>query len=105
MMSKFDLEVPTESPIHVEEFGDDETEAMAAREHERWREFMTARGWVYGPEKHEDLRTNPDLRPWDEVSEGAKDYTRAVIRDYPRLLAQLGYEVWRVGDGTPGSPA
>jgi hypothetical protein len=101
LMSKFDLVVPTESPIHVEEFGDDETEAMAAREHDRWRAFMAARGWSYGPVRDDDERTNPDLRPWDEVSEGAREYTRVVVRDYPRLLAQLGYEVWRAGDLTP----
>jgi hypothetical protein len=101
MMSAFDIEVPTESPIHVEEFADDETDAMAAREHDRWRAFMTARGWSYGAARDDDRRTNPDLRPWDEVSDGAKNYTRAVIRDYPRLLAQLGYEVWRAGDEPP----
>jgi hypothetical protein len=98
MRSGLHVAVPTESATRVETFTDGETDAMAAREHERWRRFMTDRGWVYGPAKNSDAKTNPDLRPWLEVSDGARDYTRVVVGDYPRLLAQLGYEVWRVGD-------
>ena len=74
-------------------------EAMAEREHERWRRFMTAHGFRHGSKRDLTLRTNPDLLPWAEASEGARDYTRTTVAEYTRLLAQLGYQV-HAGGGT-----
>lgn len=74
-------------------FGTAQLEAMAEREHERWRRFMAAEKWRLGPTKDSSLRTRPDLLPWSDASKAARTYTCDSIGDYPRLLAQLGYEV------------
>ena len=46
-----------------------------------------------GPSADSALRTRPDLLPWPDASDAARAYTCNAIADYPRLLAQLGYEV------------
>jgi TrkA-N domain/RyR domain len=74
---------------------DDDVDALAEREHERWRRFMTAHGWRPGPVRDLALRSNPDLVPWRDASSEGKDYTRQTVQEYPRLLAQLGYQLVR----------
>jgi len=68
-------------------------EGMAEREHERWRQFMTTEGWRPGQHNDTVARTRTDLVPWSDASAEARAYTCTAVSDYPRLLAQLGYEV------------
>jgi hypothetical protein len=74
--------------------GDDSArvEEMAAREHERWRAFMESEGFTLGPKSNPERR-RPDLRPWADVPEATRAYTRTQVLEYPRLLAQLGFEI------------
>lgn len=58
-------------------------------EHRRWARFYILNGWQYGTVRDNDLRTHPDLRPFEELSseETAKD-------DYAwELLGALGDEL------------
>ncbi len=83
---------PAQPTLH-----DNDVDALAEREHERWRRFMTEHGWRPGPQRDLDLRTNPDLVPWADAGTDAKAYTRQTVMEYPRLLAQLGYQLARRG--------
>lgn len=93
------------------DFEDEEVKLMARLEHERWLEERTREGWECGP-KQEGKKTNPDLRPWEELSELAikKDLhaVRAVkknlhaVRALPKVLARGEFQVYRL-DETVGS--
>ncbi|HXY92715.1 MAG TPA: NAD-binding protein [Acidimicrobiia bacterium] len=96
--SGFDIVRRATEETHFTGFGA-ETEKMAEREHERWVRFMIAQGFRYAPgPRNLANRTNPDLRPWTEIDQGSQDYTCEAVNDYPRLLAQLGYQVGRKND-------
>ena len=57
---------------------------------------MNRHGWTFAPGPRSfERRTNPGLVPWTEADEALRQYTCASVRDYPRLLAQLGYQVRR----------
>ena len=43
--------------------------ASAAAEHERWHEQKRKDGWTYGPVKDSAAKTNPSMRPFDELPE------------------------------------
>lgn len=79
----------------VASFTDDEVEYLAYMEHRRWCAERRAAGWTWGPAKDVEKRINPSLVPYDELSEGDKDYNRAHARDIPRLLALAGLAICR----------
>ena len=56
---------------HVE-LTPDEVEALAQREHERWRAERAAAGWRYGPQRDNAQRLNPLLVPWEELPEARR---------------------------------
>jgi len=76
-------------------FSDDEVETMAQMEHERWMVERLLGGWVYGKDRDEQAKTNPDLIPWEKLPEDEKEYNRQTIRGYPGLLAKAGFEIYR----------
>jgi hypothetical protein len=99
LQSGYDIRRRTTAAAVLDAFDDARTEDMAEREHERWLRFMTDRGWTFAPgPRDSDRRTNPGLVPWAEADEGARSYSCESVRDYPRLLAQLGYRVRRSTD-------
>jgi hypothetical protein len=81
---------------------DDEVEALARAEHERWTADRRRRGWTLGP-RDDRRRTHPDLVPWEDLTPGSRDIDRALVRARPRLLARAGFALRRVpADGTRG---
>ena len=92
--SGYDIRRRSTATAILDAFDDVRTEDMAKREHERWLRFMNDRGWTVarGPRNFE-RRTNPGLVPWSEADESARAYSCDSVRDYPRLLAQLGYQI------------
>lgn len=81
-------------------FTPDEIEQMAQKEHELWCQAKIANGYRHGSEKNEKNRTHPDLVPWAQLQESEKEKNRAPVREIPRLLAQLGYEVGKMMQNT-----
>ena len=45
-------------------------------------------GWSIGPVDDLTKRTHPDLRPFDQLPEGTKDYDRSVAQSIPDLLCR-----------------
>jgi hypothetical protein len=94
--SGYDIRRRTTAATVLDAFDDASTEEMARREHERWLRFMNDRGWTFAPGPRDFARrTNPGLVSWAEADDGARSYSCESVRDYPRLLAQLGYKVRR----------
>lgn len=51
--------------------------------HAAWSAHKVANGWVYGPEKNEDLKTHPCLVPYDQLplEQRTKDYLFKAVVD------------------------
>ncbi|MFL5870001.1 MAG: RyR domain-containing protein [Solirubrobacterales bacterium] len=77
-------------------FEPDEIERLAELEHERWVRDKQAAGFAYGPERDDDARVHPSLRPYAELPEPEKDKDRTAIRDLPRMLADAGFAIERL---------
>jgi hypothetical protein len=64
-------------------------------EHGRWNVERLLDGWKWGPIKDVDAKINPSLLPWDELSEDVKKYDRDAVDEIPKILAEVGFEVYR----------
>lgn len=83
------------SPDAVSRLTDEEVERLAEAEHERWGDDKRSRGYVHGRSKDDEAvpPTHPDLVPWDQLDETARDKDRSRFVAAPRLLAAIGYEI------------
>jgi len=78
-------------------YEDDELELLAELEHERWVEERTRRGWTWGPRRDEAAKHHPDLLPWRELTEAAREKDRQAVLAGPALLADAGLAIIRTG--------
>ncbi len=74
---------------------DDEIEQLARMEHERWSDERRRAGWTWAETRHDEARTHPDLRPYDELDEEAKEKDRRAVRRMHVLSAFLGLIIVR----------
>jgi hypothetical protein len=76
-------------------FAPDEVEQMARMEHERWTQEKRAQGFTYGP-RDPEKKTNPNLLPWEELPDEAKNFNRDAVRELPVLLEMSGFQIYRL---------
>jgi len=76
-------------------FTDPEIELMAQMEHERWVQDCGREGWTYGEERDDIRKVHPSLLDWTDLPEDEKEKNRNFIRDLPRILARLGFQIQR----------
>ena len=69
-------------------------EELAEMEHRRWMQDKQAEGWRYG-KRDEDLKTNPDMVPFDQLDESTREFIRVSVRSVPAYLKEIGYELYR----------
>jgi hypothetical protein len=74
-------------------FTSEEIDFLAKMEHERWSSEMFARGWRYGPQNNPKKKTNPDLQPWERLSDAEKQFNRELIRVVPELVAKVRLQI------------
>ncbi len=74
-------------------FSPQEVDALARSEHERWCEEMRAKGYRYGLNNDPKQKTNPYLRPWEDLSDAEKKFNREFIRILPQLVANAGLQI------------
>ena len=107
---------PARTDDELVEFSHEEIESLSEEEHERWMWQVLKAGWRWGPgpKKDEEKKENPAILPWsklsdeekrarygayaqcvgdDELSEGVKDWDRALVVGIPKILAVAGYTV------------
>lgn len=92
----------SENPVLLEieaTVGTETFALMASLEHARWCAERLLDGWKYGPAKDLSKKINPSLLPWEALSEGTQSYDYNPIRNIPRLLAKVGYEVFMNVEG------
>jgi hypothetical protein len=73
----------------------EEIEHLAELEHQRWTDERRAAGWRDGP-RDAMKKTSPFLVPWAELPEDTRELDRITVRDLPRFLLDVGYEIVRV---------
>ncbi len=69
------------------------TEKIAANIHDVWAVGRISEGWTYGEIKDNQLKTSPDLVPYEELPESEKDYDRNTAIETLRLITKLGYSI------------
>ncbi len=85
-------------PLDLEDVGLPEglvslQEAIAKNVHETWAYKRMQEGWRYGETYDGENKRHPDLIPYEELSEGEKDYDRATAMNTLKLIQKLGYKI------------
>jgi voltage-gated potassium channel Kch len=71
-----------------------EVERLAEMEHERWCAERRALGWIAGP-RDPQHKTNPNLVPWSELDDAAREMNRSSVRQLPLFLNRAGFTAHR----------
>ncbi len=90
--------VPTENlgtAKAVKNFSIEEIEYLAYLEHERWVKERVSNGWIYGKARDDERRIHPDILPYDQLSEDAKEYDRLFAYKLIDILASKGLSICR----------
>lgn len=82
---------PMASSAGAQPLSDAEIDALAHREHDAWRHYLTANGWRYAAERDDRRLRHPNLLDWSALDEEARSKARKGVRDSFTLLASLGY--------------
>ncbi|HPI73083.1 MAG TPA: NAD-binding protein [bacterium] len=77
-----------------QKFPAQDLEDLARMEHDRWLEERRQAGWKLGPDDPAQ-RTNPHIKPWDELEEKIKEIDRNTVASIPRYLARIDLQMVR----------
>lgn len=69
------------------------SEKLAENTHEVWAVGKLADGWTYGEKLDKDKKTHPLLVPYEDLSEGDKDYDRRTSLETLKVLLKMGYKI------------
>ena len=79
------------------QFSKGEIELLAPMEHALWMQQRLDAGWTYAPgAKSVDLRTHPDLLPWQDLPEDEKTKNFNNVAAIPRALSLAGFQIERL---------
>ena len=81
------------SKIEVNEDIAELIEGIAKNTHDVWAQGRIDEGWTYGPVKNSDMKTTPDLVPYDELPDSEKEYDRKTAMEAIKVLIHLGYRI------------
>ncbi|HZS04425.1 MAG TPA: RyR domain-containing protein [Blastocatellia bacterium] len=70
-------------------------EHLAESTHDNWSLGRMREGWTYGPTRNDELKQHPGLVPYDELSEGEKQYDRVTAMETLKAIYALGYRIVR----------
>ena len=84
-----------EKPKRIE-ITKEEYEKMAAMEHESFVREKLLAGWSQGNVKDDSKKMRTDLVEWAKLSDELKEYDRKAVKAIPDLLAQAGFEIYRL---------
>lgn len=69
------------------------SELLAKNTHEVWSAGRIREGWQYGEVRDDEKKLHPDLIPYEELTEGEKEYDRNTAMETLKLINKLGYEI------------
>lgn len=79
------------------EFKDEDLLKLAIGEHVRWVNERVKNGWKYGESRNDELKLHPSIVAWDELSQAEKQKDIDVILKIPKLLGDIGFELYYKG--------
>ncbi len=68
-------------------------EAIAENAHEIWAQNRQSQGWMYGPQRNDELKQTPDMVPYSQLPDSEKLYDREMAMQTIKLLHKLGYDL------------
>ena len=68
-------------------------EQLAEKVHDTYVAGRMDEGWVYGPERDDQKKTNPTLIPYDDLPESEKEYDRQTAETTLKTILALGYHI------------
>ena len=81
----------------VQRLTEEEVERVACMEHNGWCKDLRRDGWKYAPgSKDPKKKTHPALVSWEELSEVDREKNRVPVREFPDVLASLGFKIVRL---------
>lgn len=89
-----DIAVTNDWDVQPFHFSEKEVDSLARMEHERWIDERLRSGFRYGTTK-DQKKTHPDLVPWEQLPEEAKEKDRDTVHQLSELLAQAHYQIYR----------
>ncbi len=72
-------------------------ERLARNNHDHWARKRIDEGWRYGPARNDERKEHPDLVPYEELTEGEREYDRKTVVEALKAILALGWEVSRPG--------
>lgn len=66
---------------------------IAKNVHEVWSSNRIKQGWVYGPQRNDELKQHPCLVPYEMLSEEEKQYDRDTALETLKLITTFGYKI------------
>lgn len=69
------------------------SELIAKNTHDVWAEGRIKEGWSYGESRDDEKKHHPCLVPYEELSEGEKEYDRSTSMETLKLIIKLGYKI------------
>ena len=69
------------------------TEKIAENVHDIWAAGRIAEGWKWGEVRNNELKTTPQLVPYDQLPESEKEYDRRTAMETLKLIVKLGYGI------------
>jgi hypothetical protein len=68
-------------------------EKLARNNHDHWARKRLNEGWRYGATRNDERKEHPDLVPYDQLSEGEREYDRKTVVEALKSIVALGYEL------------
>jgi ryanodine receptor 2 len=69
------------------------TEKIAENVHDIWALGRMNEGWTYGPKRDDVNKHHPCLVPYEELSDGEKEYDRNTALETLKMISALGYKI------------
>jgi len=79
--------------VHLPEFLNPLVERLAEHVHDRWAEGRLRKGWRFGPERNDQLKTMATLVPYADLPESEKEFDRVTALTTLRFLYREGYRL------------
>ena len=74
------LDPSTITPMIWSQLSEAVVETLSRMEHARWAAYLWMTGWKHAPQRDDAAKLHPNLIPYDQLDEMAKNYDRAAIR-------------------------
>ena len=86
------MPIPTDNvklPAALEQL----TELLAKNAHDMWALQRIHDGWKFGPTRNDAMKKHPDLIPYEQLSDGEKEYDRITTMETLKVILALGYKI------------